>query len=25
MVKVKKCSFCGWDIPIGRGHMFVKK
>ncbi|MFW9948338.1 MAG: 50S ribosomal protein L24e, partial [Candidatus Odinarchaeota archaeon] len=25
MVKVKKCSFCGWDIPIGRGHMFVRK
>ena len=21
MVKVKKCSFCGYDIPIGRGVM----
>ena len=25
MVKVKKCSFCGYDIPIGKGHMYVKK
>ena len=25
MVKVKKCSFCGYDIAIGRGVMFVKK
>ena len=25
MVKVKKCSFCGYDIPIGRGMMFIKR
>ncbi|UCC21003.1 MAG: ribosomal protein L24e family protein [Promethearchaeota archaeon] len=25
MVKVKKCSFCGYDIPIGRGIMFVRR
>jgi len=25
MVKVKKCSFCGYDIPIGRGMMYIKK
>jgi len=25
MVKVKKCSFCQYDIAIGRGVMFVKK
>ena len=25
MVKVKKCSFCQYDIPIGRGVMYVKK
>jgi large subunit ribosomal protein L24e len=25
MVKVKKCGFCGYDIAIGRGVMFVKK
>ncbi|MFW9998775.1 MAG: 50S ribosomal protein L24e [Candidatus Hodarchaeota archaeon] len=25
MVKVKKCSFCGFDIAIGRGIMFVKR
>ena len=25
MVKVKKCSFCGYDIPIGKGHMYIKK
>ena len=25
MVKVKKCSFCGYDIPIGRGVMFVRR
>ncbi|UCD02434.1 MAG: 50S ribosomal protein L24e [Promethearchaeota archaeon] len=25
MVKVKKCSFCGYDIPIGRGIMYVMK
>ncbi|MBD3253592.1 MAG: 50S ribosomal protein L24e [Candidatus Lokiarchaeota archaeon] len=25
MVKVKKCSFCGNDIAIGRGVMFVKR
>ena len=25
MVKVKKCSFCGYDIAIGRGIMFVKR
>lgn len=25
MVKVKRCSFCGYDIPIGKGHMYVKK
>lgn len=25
MVKVKKCSFCGYDIPIGRGFMFIKR
>ena len=25
MVKVKKCSFCGFEIPIGKGHMYVKK
>jgi len=25
MVKVKKCSFCAYDIPIGRGVMFVKR
>ena len=24
MVKVKKCSFCGFEIPIGKGLMFVK-
>ncbi|MFO8019195.1 MAG: 50S ribosomal protein L24e [Promethearchaeia archaeon] len=24
MAKVKKCSFCGKDIPIGRGVMYVK-
>jgi len=24
MAKVKKCSFCGYDIAIGRGVMFVK-
>ena len=25
MAKVKKCSFCGYDIPIGRGIMFIRK
>lgn len=25
MVKVKKCSFCRKDIPIGRGVMYVRK
>ena len=25
MVKVKKCSFCGYDIAIGRGMMFVRR
>ena len=25
MVKVRRCSFCGYDIAIGRGMMFVKK
>ena len=25
MVKVKKCSFCGKDVLIGRGHILVKK
>ena len=25
MVKVKKCSFCGYDIPIGRGFMYVRR
>ncbi len=25
MVKVKKCSFCGYDIPIGRGIMFIRR
>ncbi|MHA1883736.1 MAG: 50S ribosomal protein L24e [Promethearchaeota archaeon] len=25
MVKVKKCSFCGFDIPIGRGVMFIRR
>ncbi|TFF94916.1 MAG: 50S ribosomal protein L24e [Promethearchaeota archaeon] len=24
MVKVKKCSFCGYDIPIGKAVMVVK-
>jgi len=24
MVKVKKCSFCGYDIPIGRGIMYIQ-
>ncbi|MGV9206116.1 MAG: 50S ribosomal protein L24e [Promethearchaeia archaeon] len=23
-MKLRKCSFCGKDIPIGRGVMFVK-
>jgi large subunit ribosomal protein L24e len=25
MVKIRKCSFCGFDIPIGRGMMYIKK
>jgi len=25
MVKIKRCSFCGYDIPIGKGHMYIKK
>jgi large subunit ribosomal protein L24e len=25
MVKQRKCSFCQYDIPIGRGFMYVKK
>ncbi|MFW9825300.1 MAG: 50S ribosomal protein L24e [Promethearchaeota archaeon] len=25
MAKVKKCSFCGYDIPIGRGIMFIRR
>ena len=25
MVKVRKCSFCGYDIGIGRGIIFVRK
>ena len=25
MVKLKRCSFCGFDIPIGRGHMYIQK
>ena len=25
MVKVKKCAFCGYDIPIGRGIMVVRR
>ncbi|MFX1323069.1 MAG: 50S ribosomal protein L24e [Promethearchaeota archaeon] len=25
MVKVKKCSFCGFSIPIGRGVMFIRR
>ena len=25
MVKVKKCSFCGYDIQIGRGVMYIRK
>ncbi|MBN1802734.1 MAG: ribosomal protein L24e family protein [Candidatus Lokiarchaeota archaeon] len=25
MVKVKKCSFCSYDVPIGRGITYVKK
>ncbi|MCS7115925.1 MAG: 50S ribosomal protein L24e [Nitrososphaerota archaeon] len=24
MYGVRKCSFCGADIPLGRGIMFVK-
>ena len=25
MVKTKNCSFCGYQIPIGRGVMYVKR
>jgi large subunit ribosomal protein L24e len=25
LVKQKNCSFCGFPIPIGKGHMFIKK
>ncbi|MHA1932156.1 MAG: 50S ribosomal protein L24e [Promethearchaeota archaeon] len=25
MAKVKKCSFCGYDIAIGRGFMFIRR
>ena len=25
MVKVKKSSFCGYDIQIGRGVMYIRK
>ncbi|MHA1688797.1 MAG: 50S ribosomal protein L24e [Promethearchaeota archaeon] len=25
MVKQRKCSFCGYQIPIGMGIMYVKR
>ncbi len=25
MVKTKNCSFCGYNIPIGKGFMYVKR
>ncbi|MBD3194296.1 MAG: 50S ribosomal protein L24e [Candidatus Lokiarchaeota archaeon] len=25
MVRTHNCSFCGYDIPIGRGLMYVKR
>ncbi len=24
MVKVRNCSFCGYNIPVGRGIMYIK-
>ena len=24
MVKVRNCSFCGFNIPVGRGIMYIK-
>lgn len=24
MVKVRNCSFCGYNIPAGRGIMYIK-